>query len=134
MRRLALLLPVLSVLLLAAPLAQGACAIDGASPQANHDPLALVLQGQDKCPLTAIDFRNLLERSGLRLETTEVDFMGFHNPNLGALFLFEIVSGKLPNVAIERGDLLYGFFLTSLGSLLTIDTENPLRVASIAWD
>jgi len=134
MRKLALLLPVFCALLLVTPLAQAACRIDGASPQANPDPLALVLQGQDHCPLTAIDFRDLLERSGLRLETTEVDFMGFHNANLGALFLFEIVSGQLPNVVIERGDLLYGFFLTSLGSLLTIDTENPLRVEAIAWD
>jgi len=136
MRKLALLLPVISMLLLAAPFADAACIPSGSPPQGNRDALARLLEGQDQCPLTAIDFRNLLERGGLRLETTEVNFLGFHNPGPGVFFLFEIVPGKLPgpNIAIERGDLLFGHFLTGDGSRLVLDTASPLVVEAIAWD
>jgi len=112
MRKLALLSPVISILLLAVPFADAACIPSGSPPQGNRDPLARLLEAQAQCPSKALEFRNLIERGGLRLETTQVNFQGFHNPDPGLFFLFEIVSGRLPgpNIVIERGDLVFGLF------------------------
>ncbi len=136
MRKLALLLPVISMLWLAASFADAACIPRGSAPQGHRDPLARLLEAQAQCPSTALEFRNLVERAGLRLDTTEVNFQGFHNPDPGILFLFEIVSGRLPgpNIAIERGDLVFGYFLTADGPRLVLDTANSLMVEAIAWD
>jgi hypothetical protein len=55
-----------------------------------------------------------------------VNFLSFHNPNPGALFLFEIVSRQLArlNLSIERGELLFGHFLERSGSLGCCHTRN----------
>jgi len=97
--------------------------------------LALLLKAQDHCPDTALDFRNLVEGSGARLETTMVNFLGFRDPKDGAFFLFEIVSGQLAglNLSIERGDLLFGHFLASDGSHLVSNTDD-LVLEAISWD
>src|SRR4051812_35494266 len=110
------------MLLLAARLSQAACIPENAPQQPNQDALARLLATQDRCPMTALDFRNLVERSGAQLEPTMVNFLSFHNPNPGAFFLFEIVSGQFAglNLAIERGDLLFGHFLTRSGSRLVL--------------
>ena len=57
-----------------------------------RDPVARVLAQQSTCPATAIAFRNLLKKAGARLEPTMVNFVGFHNPDAGAFFVFEIAS------------------------------------------
>jgi hypothetical protein len=64
-----------------------------------------------------------------------VNFLSFHNPNPGAFFLFEIVSGQLAglNLSIERGDLLFGHFLSRSESRLVLNTSD-LLVEVIAWD
>jgi hypothetical protein len=97
--------------------------------------VARLLEAQDQCPSTSLAFRNLIESSGARLETTMVNFLSFHNPNPGAFFLFEIVSGQLAglNLSVERGDLLFGHFLTNSRSRLVLNTSG-LLVEAIAWD
>src|SRR5215831_10770510 len=107
MTRLSQLLHLIAILLLGVQLCHAACTLDNAPPQPNQDAVARLLAAQDQCPSTALAFRTLLESSGARLETTMVNFLSFHNPNPGAFFLFEIVSGPLAgvNLAMERGDL-----------------------------
>ena len=83
------------MLLFAARLYQAACMPENSPSQPNQDALARLLQAQDRCPGTALDFRNLVEGSGARLETTMVNFLSFRDPKDGALLLFEIVSGQL---------------------------------------
>jgi mono/diheme cytochrome c family protein len=135
MPRLTKLVPLTAIALFVAQLSQAACVPENSPKQPNQDAVARLLQAQDRCPATALDFRNLVERSGARLETTMVNFLGFHNPDDGAFFLFEIVSGKIAalNSTIERGDLLFGHFLTSDGSSLVLNTSG-LLVEAIAWD
>ncbi|HSF34101.1 MAG TPA: hypothetical protein VLK82_27055 [Candidatus Tectomicrobia bacterium] len=124
-----------AILLFAVQLCQAACTPEDTPPQPNRDALARLLEAQDRCPRTALEFRTLVKSSGARLETTMVNFLSFHNPNPGAFFLFEIVSGQLAglNLAVERGDLLFGHFLTSRGSRLVLNTSN-LLIEAIAWD
>src|SRR5438552_1712237 len=106
--RLPRLLYLTVMLLFVARLCQAACIPGGSPAQPNQDALAHLLQAQDRCPGTALDFRNLVEGSGARLETTMVNFLGFRDPKDGAFFLFEIVSGQPTGfkAPIERGDLL----------------------------
>src|SRR5262245_30161166 len=120
MIRLSQLLHLTTMLLLGVQLCQAACTLENAPPQSNQEAVARLLEAQDQCPGTALAFRNLIEGNGARLETTMVNFLSFHNPNPGAFFLFEIVSGQLAglNLSIERGDLLFGHFLTSSRSRL----------------
>ncbi|MCI0570060.1 MAG: hypothetical protein L0Y66_04850, partial [Myxococcaceae bacterium] len=124
-----------ATLLFVTRLCQAECVPTDSPPQPNQDPVARLLKAQERCPRTALAFRNLVEGSGARLETTMVNFLGFHNPDPGAFFLFEIASGRLaaPDFSIERGDLLFGHFLTGAGSRLVLSTGG-LLVEAIAWD
>jgi hypothetical protein len=135
MSRITKLLYITAMLLFAVRLCQAACTPENAPPQPNQDALARLLAAQDRCPSTSRDFRKLVEGSGARLETTMVNFLGFHNPNPGAFFLFEIVSGQLAglNLTVERGDLLFGHFLSRSRERLVLNTSN-LLVEVIAWD
>ena len=50
-----------------------------------------------------------------------VNFVGFHNPDPGAFFFFEIVSNdgsSTPGLRIARGDLLFGHFTATAGRRL----------------
>jgi hypothetical protein len=137
MGRLAKLVFFTALLLFVARLCQAACTPENSPQQPNRDAVARLLQAQERCPSTALDFRNLVEGSGARLETTMVNFLSFHNPNPGAFFLFEIASGKVAALSstIERGDLLFGHFLTSsASSRLVLDTASRLQIEAIAWD
>jgi len=136
MRKLTRLLYATGVLLLVARLCQAECVPEHAPLQPNQDALARLLKAQDRCPVTTPDFLDLVEGSGAKLETTMVNFLGFHNPDPGVFFLFQIVSGQLagPNLSIERGDLLFGHFLAANDrSQLVLDTGG-LLVEAIAWD
>jgi hypothetical protein len=118
-----------AMILVTAGLCQADCIPENSPAAPNQDAVARLLKAQDGCPATALDFRNLVEGSGARLETTMVNFLGFHNPDPGAFFLFEIASGT----SIPRGDLLFGHFLTSSGSRLVM-SSGGLLVEAIAWD
>jgi hypothetical protein len=139
MGRLTELLHLIAPLLLACRLCHAACIPEDpkhlATDHPNQDALALLLNTQDRCPDKALDFRNLVEGSGTRLETTMVNFESFRDPNDGAFFLFEIVSGQPAGLShsVERGDLLFGHFLASDGSHLTSNTDG-LLVEVVAWD
>ena len=139
MGRLTELLHLIAPLLLAGRICHAACIPEDpkhlTTDHPNQDALAFLLKAQDRCPDNALDFRNLVEGSGTRLETSMVNFESFRDPNDGAFFLFEIVSGQPAglNHPIERGDLLFGHFLASDGSHLTSNTDG-LLVEVIAWD
>jgi hypothetical protein len=127
-------------LLFAARFAQAACIPEDTThlpnQQPNQDALAVLLRAQDQCPLTTLDFLNLVESGGGRLEPTLVNFQGFNDPDDGNFFLFEIVSGQLAGTKVERGDFLFGHFLgpdprdQSRLALLT----SGLLIEAIAWD
>ena len=131
---------VAATLLFAARFAQAACIPEDTThlpnQQPNQDALAVLLRAQDQCPLTTLDFLNLVECGGGRLEPTLVNFQGFNDPDDGNFFLFEIVSGQLAGTKVERGDFLFGHFLgpdprdQSRLSLLT----SGLLIEAIAWD
>jgi hypothetical protein len=136
MRKLTHILHVTAVLLFAARLCQAECIPEHSPPQPNQDALARLLKAQDQCPVTTLDFLNVVEGNGAKLETTMVNFLGFHNPDPGAFFLFQIVSGRLagPNLSVERGDLLFGHFLTANDRSQLVLVDGGLLVEAIAWD
>ena len=117
------------------------------SPQTrNHDAVARVLELQPACPVDALAFRNLLKRAGARLEPTMVNFVGFHNPDPGAFFIFEIASGTVrtapagrrggaqpATMSVERGELLFGHFLNASNNKLVLN-RSRLVIELIAWD
>ena len=102
-----------------------------------RDPVARVLAQQSTCPATAIAFRNLLKKAGARLEPTMVNFVGFHNPDAGAFFVFEIASapaGGASAIPIERGDLVFGHFTNATGDGRLVPNTQDLVIELIAWD
>ena len=130
-----------AVLILASGLAMpasAACTPQNLSKPAPRDPVARVLTQQEACPKTAIAFRNLLKRSGARLEPTMVNFVGFHNPDPGAFFVFEIVStavgGSRSQVTIDRGDLVFGHFTGATDDGRLVANTDGLVIELIAWD
>jgi hypothetical protein len=71
------------------------------------------------------------------MEPTMVNFVGFHNPDPGAFFIFEIVSSAGPpssTLTIERGDLLFGHFTTATDSGQLVSNQQGLTIELIAWD
>src|SRR5262249_52614814 len=128
--RLPRLLYLTVMLLFAARLCQAACVpMDTTklpNPRPNQDALALLLKPQAKCPLTTPDFLKLVQGRGARLEPTMVNFLGFHNPDPGIFFLFENVSGQIAGSTVERGDFLFGHFLSSEGSRLILQKRGLL--------
>jgi hypothetical protein len=130
------LLHLTAMVLFAVRIGEAACIPEDSPQPPNRDALARLLAAQEGCPVTALEFRSLVESAGPRLETTTVNFLSFHNPNPGAFFLFEIVSGKVAalDLTIERGDFLFGHFLEGNGLRLVPSTGGTLVVEAIAWD
>src|SRR5713101_5031308 len=94
-------------------LTRAACIPQNLATPPPQDPVARVLAQRSTCPKSAMQFVDVLKRAGARMEPTMVNFVGFHNPDPGAFFIFEIVSseGAAPStLAIPRGDLLFGHF------------------------
>ena len=118
--------------------ARGACVPANLPTPAPRDPVARVLARQSTCPKTAIDFRGLLKKAGARLEPTMVNFVGFHNPDAGAFFVFEIASvpadGSPSAVPIERGDLVFGHFTNATNDGRLVPNTQNLVIELIAWD
>jgi hypothetical protein len=108
-------------------------------PPSAKDPLVRLLAAQDSCPKNAAEFVDALKRAGARSEPTMVNFVGFHNPDAGAFFIFESVTseGAPPSgLTIARGDLLFGHFTTTTddGSGLVSDVQGRLLIELITWD
>ena len=104
---------------------------------APRDPVARVLTAQNVCPKNAIEFVEALERMGAHMEPTMVNFVGFHNPDPGAFFIFEIASSAgIPSstLKIKRGDLFFGHFTTATNSGQLVSNEQGLTIELIAWD
>ena len=104
---------------------------------APQDPVARVLAAQRTCPKNAIEFVEALEQLGARMEPTVVNFVGFHNPDPGAFFIFEIVSTTAASPStfkIDRGDLLFGHFATATSSGQLVSNQEGLTIELIAWD
>jgi hypothetical protein len=129
------LVRLIAALPLAARVCTAACIPESSPQPPNRDPLARLLAAQAQCPGSAGEFRDLAERAGARLETTMVNFLGFHDPRPGAFFLFEIASGAMAGAgpSVGRGDLLFGHFLTAREPHLVLNTSG-LLVEAIAWD
>ena len=120
-----------------AAVSRAACVPQKLATPAPQDPVARVLAQQTTCPKNAMEFVATLQRSGARLEPTMVNFVGFHNPDAGAFFFFEIVSsaGAAPsNFAIARGDLLFGHFTTATNDARLVSNDSGLVIELIAWD
>jgi hypothetical protein len=124
--------------LMCAPLCHAACIPKNLATPAPQDPIALVLAAQTRCPKDAVEFIDALKQSGARMEPTMVNFTGFHNPDSGAFFIFEIVSsdGSQPStLTIQRGDLLFGHFTDVDGKkLVTHKSKTDLVIELIGWD
>jgi hypothetical protein len=113
------------------------CVPENLATPAPQDPVARVLATQNACPRNAVEFIAALERLGVRMEPTVVNFVGFHNPDPGAFFIFEIASsGGTPSSTfkIERGDLLFGHFATATDSGQLVSIQEGLVIELIAWD
>ncbi|MEO8052909.1 MAG: hypothetical protein ABI833_21060 [Acidobacteriota bacterium] len=121
-----------------AVLSSAACIPNNLATPAPRDPVAQVLARQNACPKNAIEFRDTLKRSGIRLEPTMVNFVGFHNPGPGAFFIFEIASGggdaPPSTTSIQRGDLLFGHFTTATNDRRLVPNTSGLVIELIAWD
>lgn len=71
------------------------------------------------------------------MEPTMVNFVGSHNPDRGAFFIFEIVSsdGVPPStLTIQRGDLLFGHFAFATNDGGLPSNQEGLVIELIAWD
>ena len=105
------------------------CIPEDLATPAPQDPVARVLAAQRTCPKNAIEFVKALDQLGARMEPTIVNFVGFHNPDPGAFFFFEIVSSKEVSPStfrIERGDLLFGHFATASAAVSLFPTRKGL--------
>lgn len=104
------------------------------------DPISIVLNSTDNCPVNVLAFRKLLKTDGLQLEPSMVANRGFHNPTSGSFSLFEIVSGTLSKTGlhIENGDFFFGHFITATTQhQLILDqtpAKNALMIEAFAWD
>ena len=116
-------------------LCHAACTVQKLATPTPKDPVARVLAAQDACPRTPREFVEALERLGARMEPTAVNFVGFHNPDPGAFFFFEIVSSAPPAaITIQRGDLVFGHFTMADNDQLVSVQDGGLTVELIAWD
>ena len=117
--------------------ARAACVPQNLATPSPKDPVARVLAQQNACPKNAMEFVELLKRSGALMEPTMVNFVGFHNPDAGAFFIFEIVSsgGASPSsLTIQRGDLLFGHFTNATNDGRLVSNQSALEIELIAWD
>lgn len=114
------------------------CQIQGlrGNPQ---DALAQLLRSQKTCPTDVFQFRQLLQGSGARLQTTMVANRGFHNASEGSFSLFETVTGPVRqvNFQLAPGQLFFGHFTEPDGQQL-VNAQSPaqgnLMIELIAWD
>lgn len=131
---------IISLFLVLAALSQnswGACSILDSSGQPaarTADALGVLLSSSPACPQEVFAFRQLLKKSGLKLETTLVANRGFHNPAQGSFSMFEIVSGP----GVNKGDFFFGHFTALSDDGLLIADQNPeknsLMIEAFAWD
>src|SRR6266496_5682297 len=129
---------VLTFVFASAGFSHAACVPKSLPTPAPQDPVARVLSQQNGCPKNAMEFVDTLKRAGARLEPTMVNFVGAHNPDAGAFFIFEIVSlagsASPSRLTIQRGDMLFGHFTVATGDGRLISNQSDLVIELIAWD
>jgi len=114
-----------------------ACIPEELKTPAPQDPVVRALAAQSTCPKSPAEFTQALKRLGARMEPTMVNFAGFHSPEKGGFFIFEIVSsaGAPPsNFKVERGDLVFGHFADATPDGQLLSNERDLTIELIAWD
>src|SRR5262245_14398435 len=124
------------LLLVGTTYSSAACIPRELKPPAPQDAVVRALAAQSACPKSAAEFTDALKRLGARMEPTLVNFAGFHSPEAGGFFIFEIVSsaGSPPsNFKVERGDLLVGHFANATNGRL-VSQNSGLTIELIAWD
>lgn len=124
-------------LIAVAVLSRAACIPQNLAVPSPGDPVARVLVLQKTCPQNAMEFVAALKELGARMEPTMVNFIGFHNPDPGAFFIFEIVSsgGTPPSgFTIQRGDLFFGHFTNATNDGRLVSNRSGLVIELIAWD
>src|SRR3990167_4536509 len=136
----------LSIVMMGLPQnALAACSIltsSGLAAIKTADALGVLLFSDVACPKDVFLFRQLLKKSGLKLETTMVANRGFHNPTQGSFSIFEIVSGQLTSgnntFIIKTGDFFFGHFTTVNSRGYLAADQNPekssLMIEAFAWD
>jgi hypothetical protein len=128
---------ILAVVAMAAAAGQAACLPKDLPSPPPQDAVARVLAAQATCPKGAVAFLAALKQMGVTTAPTMVNFVGFHAPDDGAFFIFEIAASDGPPAsafAIERGDLLFGHFTTVTGSGKLVSNTADLVIELIAWD
>jgi hypothetical protein len=137
-------------LLLAAPAAQAACAIQNNNtqqalpPGANGDALFKLLSAQAACPQNALIFRQLLIDHTLAPAPAMVANRGFHNPlPQGSFSFFESVTGQYGAQKLAPGDWFFGHFTAAsidgtAGTATLVPqqagTPDNLLLETIVWD
>ena len=107
-----------------------------------HDPFGILFSSPNKCPQDVFALRQLLQSSGLTLETTLVANRGFHNPSQGSFSLFEMASGMLQStdthLLVNSGDVFFGHFTAVNAEDVLIADQNTgkgsLMIEAFAWD
>lgn len=110
----------------------------------NNDALFHLLSDQKRCPENALDFRDLVLASGMKLMPTMVANRGFHNPlPQGSFSFFEAVVGAYEGQTLVPGDWFFGHFTaasidnTALTSVLVPQqaaTPDNLLLETLVWD
>ena len=102
------------------------------------DGISILLSNTSRCPTNVFMFRDEIKSAGLSIESTMVNNEGFHNPSNGSFSFFEIVSGKLGENTIERGDFFFGHFTTVNENNELTAAQDPepksLMIEAFAWD
>ncbi len=105
----------------------------GEIEEAQNDSLFLFLTSKKICPHNVIEFKLLLQKSGLQIEPAMVGNRGRHNFAGGSFSFFETVFSP----SIPKGDFFFGHFSKKEGNTLLLDNENArgkLLIELIVWD
>ena len=109
----------------------------------NHDALVVLFQKVEECPKNVFEFRKLVIKQNLKIQTTLVANRGLHNPGDGSFSLFEMVTGRIQgssadDLDIDSSDFFFGHFTTPQDDTTLIadqePRENALMVELIVWD
>jgi hypothetical protein len=110
----------------------------------NNDALYKLLTAQRRCPGNALEFRDLVLKTGLNLKPAMVANRGFHNPlPQGSFSFFEAVIGAYGGQTLVLGDWFFGHFtaasndntaLTNIMSPQQAATPDNLLLETLIWD
>jgi hypothetical protein len=116
--------------------------VNGVLP--NNDALFKLLSAQSSCPQNALIFRDLVVKSGMKLQPAMVGNRGYNNPlPQGSFSFFEAITGSYGGQTLVPGDWFFGHFtaasidntaLTAILSPQQAATPNNLLLETIVWD